>query len=118
VCEAEKAELTATAAKTSNNHAYKLYAHRLCGWSEGDQQHATGGESDEDEDSDAVRHSVDEVWSNEFRDEGGHDISEEYDALGNRGAHEVLSGGEDDYVEDVIYEAYRRDLLANDGPDM
>lgn len=48
---------------------------------------------------------MDEVWSNEFRGEGGHDIGEEDNALGDVGADEVEGGGEDDDIDDIVYQA-------------
>lgn len=44
---------------------------------------------------------MDEVGGDEFGDEGGGDVGEEDDALWE-GADEVLGGGEDDDVEDVV----------------
>lgn len=48
---------------------------------------------------------MDEVWSDEFGEEGREDIGEEDDGFWGERAHEVECGGEDDYVEDVVYEA-------------
>jgi hypothetical protein len=46
---------------------------------------------------------VDEVGGHELGDKRGQDVGEEDEALGE-GTDEVLRGGEDDYVEDVVDE--------------
>lgn len=50
---------------------------------------------------------MDEVWRKEFREEGGHDISEEDNALGDVGTDEVEGGREDDDIDDIVYQAWR-----------
>jgi hypothetical protein len=49
---------------------------------------------------------VDEVGRDQLREEGGHDVGEQDDALGHGGADEVLGGGEEEDVEDVVYQAW------------
>lgn len=50
---------------------------------------------------------MDKVGSDELCEERGDDIGEEDDAFWQR-ADEVLGGGEDDYVEHIVDQAYRQ----------
>lgn len=54
---------------------------------------------------------MDEVRRDELREERGHDVGEEDDAFGKR-ADEVLRGGEDDHVEDIVNQACNRQKCA------
>ena len=72
---------------------------------EGYEEHAGGGEGDEEEDARGVGDGGDVVGGCEFGEEGGDNVGEEDDALGHGGADEVERRGEDDYVEDIVYEA-------------
>ena len=49
---------------------------------------------------------MDEVGCDELGEERRYNIGEKNDALRDGGANEVKGGGEDDYVEDIIDEAY------------
>ena len=48
---------------------------------------------------------MDEVWRNEFREEGWDDIGEKDNTFGDCGTNEVEGSGEDDNVGDIIDEA-------------
>lgn len=48
---------------------------------------------------------MDEVGCDELGEEGGEDVGEEDDAFGDVASDEVLGGGEDYDVEDVVDEA-------------
>ena len=48
---------------------------------------------------------MDEVGCYQLGDEGGEDVCEEDDGLGDVGADEIEGCGEDDNVEDIVYEA-------------
>ncbi len=50
---------------------------------------------------------MDEVWSNQLRQEGWEDICQEDDALGYGGADEVEGSREDDHVGDIVDQACR-----------
>lgn len=54
-----------------------------------------------------VGHTVDDVGNKEFCEEGGEDIEEENEGLGERGADEVQCSREDNDIENVVDEAYR-----------
>ena len=49
---------------------------------------------------------MDEVGCDELGEEGGEDVGEEDGAGADGGADEVEGRGEDDYVEDIVYESY------------
>jgi hypothetical protein len=49
---------------------------------------------------------VDEVWGDEFREEGWDDIGEKDNTFGDCGTNEVEGSGEDDNVGDIIDEAW------------
>jgi len=53
----------------------------------------------------AIGDGADDVGEEEFGEEGGDDVAEEDDAFGYRGADEIQGRGEDDYVENIVYEA-------------
>lgn len=48
---------------------------------------------------------MDEVWSEQLRDEGGNDIGEQDHAFRNTGADEIERSREDNHVEDIVDEA-------------
>jgi hypothetical protein len=109
MCQAQKAELTASAAQTSQYDAKHLNPDRpriLQLGRESDYDHATCGESDEDGDSEVVGYLVDEIRGAQLCNERGYDIGEEDDAFGDVGPDEIEGGGEDDHVEDVVDEAW------------
>ncbi|KZL75238.1 hypothetical protein CT0861_11293 [Colletotrichum tofieldiae] len=101
----EEAELAAAGADAGDDDADHLHDDGLAGGREGDEEHAGAREGDEDQHAEGVRHAVDVVGRDELREEGGEDVGEEDDAFRDRGPDEVLGGGEDDHVEDVVDEA-------------
>ena len=53
-----------------------------------------------------VRNFVDEVWSDQFGQERRNDIGKENHTFWDGGADKIESGGEDDYVEYIVDEAW------------
>lgn len=71
-----------------------------------DELHAEEGEGDDGGDAEVVGHAVDGVGEEELGEEGGQDVEEEDEGFGEGRADEVEGGGEDDDVEDVVYEPW------------
>lgn len=102
----EEAELAAAGAEAGDDDADHLHSDGFRGRREGDEKHSRARQADEDQDAQRVGHAVDEVRGDQFREEGGENVGEEDHAFRDGRADEVLGGGEDDYVEDVVDEAY------------
>lgn len=49
---------------------------------------------------------MDEVGGGQLGQEGGEDVGEQDETLGDVGTDEVLGGGEDDDVQDIIDESF------------
>ena len=49
---------------------------------------------------------MDEVRQDELGKEAGKNIAEEDEGFGRVGGHEIEGGGEEDYIEDVVDEAW------------
>lgn len=47
---------------------------------------------------------MDEVWGDELGEEGREDIGEEDRGLGDTGADEIERCGEDNNIDDIVYE--------------
>jgi hypothetical protein len=104
--QAQEAKFSAAARQTGHDNAGHLDSYGFVWRRERDKKHAEGGADYETYDSRPIRHLVYEVWRDELREEGGQDIGEEYDAFRYIGADEILGGGEDDNVEDIVDKAY------------
>lgn len=105
VSQAQEAELAAATTQAGQHDTDEFDGDGHGGGRQGDKHHAGGGEGGEDEDADGVGDAVDEVGSDELGEEGGQDVGEQDDAFGEV-ADEVLGGGQDDDVEDIIDQAW------------
>lgn len=105
VGQAEEAQLAAAAAQAGEHDAQHLDGDGAGGRRERDEEHPGGGEAGEYGNAHGVGDAVDKVGGDELGHEGGHHVGKEDDALGQV-PDEVLRGGQDDHVEDIVDEAY------------
>lgn len=64
---------------------------------------------------------MDEVWRTQLHKEGGQDIGEQNDCLGDIRTDEIEGGGQDDHIEDIVDQTYatsvRDKFVAKTEPD-
>ena len=54
---------------------------------------------------------MDNVGRKQLYEQGGDNIAKQDDALGNRGANQIESSGEDDDIEDIVDQTYDQSML-------
>lgn len=102
--QAEEAELTATSAYARQNYTDKLDRDGLSCRRQSNHEHTGCRQCYEYEDSRAVGNAMDKVRCDQLGKERGDDIGEKDDAFWER-TDEILSGGKDNHIEDIIDEA-------------
>lgn len=102
----QEAQLPTSRTQAGQHHTSQLGRHGAVDRRQRNKHHPGGRERDKARDAHGIGHGVDEVGRAELGQEGGDHVGEEDEALGCGGTDEVLGGGEEDYVEDVVCEAW------------
>ena len=103
--QAKKAQLSSTATQGRQYHTRHFCRDGatigVCR-SERYEEHAAGGNGDENNDANRIGNGVNEVRSAKLDKEARYYIAQEDDAFGYTGADEVERSGEDYYIEDIV----------------